>query len=281
MHLFLRQLRAELHKLFARKRTYIGFGAFLFIEVLVLALLQLPRVQRAFKMFIEANGYEFGQYYSGLTLAFIILSATIVILGSLYLALVSGDVVSKEVEDGTMRMMLCRPISRLRILVVKYLACVIYTFALIWFIGLTALTVGILRQGTGGLFVWAPLEGVFALFDFGPGLRRYLAALFFMSLSLTTISSFGFMLSCCRMKPAAATIVTLSIAFIDMVFRSIEQFASIRPFLITTHMASWINVFRPSIRTWEMLGDYAYLLGVDVTLFVIGALIFLQRDLKS
>jgi ABC-2 type transport system permease protein len=280
MTLFFRQLVAELTKLFARKRTYIGFGAFLLIEVLVLGLLQLPRVQRAFRFFIEANGYEFAQYYSGLTLAFIILSATILILGSLYLALVSGDVVSKEVEDGTMRMMLCRPVSRLRILLVKYLACVIYTFALIWFIGLTALAVGILRQGTGGLFVWAPLEQIFALYDSKPGLQRYLGAVFFMGMSLTTISSFGFMLSCCRMKPAAATIVTLSIAFIDMVFRSIEQFASIREFLITTHMATWINVYKTPVPVWLMVEDYAYLLGADATLFIVGALIFMQRDLK-
>lgn len=280
MKLFFRQLSAELIKLFARKRTYIGFGAFLLIEILVLGLLQLPRVQRAFRFFIEANGYEFAQYYSGLTLAFIILSATILILGSLYLALVSGDVVSKEVEDGTMRMMLCRPVSRLRVLLVKYFACVIYTFALIWFIGLTALAVGILRQGTGGIFVWAPLEQIFALYDFKPGLQRYLCAVFFMGLSLTTISSLGFMLSCCRMKPAAATIVTLSIAFIDMVFRSIEQFASIREFLITTHMATWINVYKTPVPVWRMVEDYAYLVGADATLFIVGALIFMQRDLK-
>src|SRR5438045_1844235 len=117
MSLFCRQLRAELHKLFARKRTYIGFSAFVFIEILALGVLQLPRTQRTMRMFIEANGYEFGEYYSGLTLAFIILSATLVIIGSLYLALVSGDVVAKEIEDGTMRMMLCRPVSRLRVVV--------------------------------------------------------------------------------------------------------------------------------------------------------------------
>ena len=35
---------------------------------------------------------------------------TVFLLGGLYLALVvAGDVMSKEVEDGTMRMILCRP----------------------------------------------------------------------------------------------------------------------------------------------------------------------------
>jgi ABC-2 type transport system permease protein len=281
MTLFFPQLRAELLKLFARKRTYIGFGAFVIIELLILGLLELPKVKRAFQMFIEGNGYEFRQYYSGLTLAFIILSATILILGSLYLALVSGDVVSKEIEDGTMRMVLCRPVSRLRLMVVKYFACVIYTFTLIFFIGVTALGVGLLRQGTGGMFVFAPLEQIFALFSFQDGLQRYSCAVVCMSLSLTTISSIGFLLSCCRMKPAAATIVTLSVAFVDMVFRSIEQFASIREFLLTTHMSTWVNCYRAPVPVWRMVEDYAYLLGADATFFVVGALVFILRDLKA
>jgi ABC-2 type transport system permease protein len=112
MSLFMLQLRGELRKLFARKRTYIGFGAFLLIELLVLGLLQLPRVQGSFRKMIERAGYGFEDYFSGLTLAFLILTWTIFFLGALYLSLVAGDVVSKEVEDGTMRMILCRPVSR-------------------------------------------------------------------------------------------------------------------------------------------------------------------------
>ena len=211
MSLFLLQLSGELRKLFARKRTYIGFAAFFGMELLVLGLLQLPRVQGAFRRVIEGSGYGFEEYFSGLTLAFQILSYTIFFLGALYLSLVAGDVVSKEVEDGTMRMMLCRPVfSRARLLLVKYLACVIYTFVLIAFIGLTALLAGILRQGIGGFFVFAPLERLFALYNFGPGLVRYLAAIPLLAVSLLSVTSLAFLLSCCNMKPAAATIVTLS-----------------------------------------------------------------------
>jgi ABC-2 type transport system permease protein len=40
MSTFLQQFRFELLKLFARKRTYFGFGAFLAVELLILLLLQ-------------------------------------------------------------------------------------------------------------------------------------------------------------------------------------------------------------------------------------------------
>ncbi len=281
MLLFSQQLGGELRKLFARKRTYIGFGAFVAVELLVLVLFQLPKVQRSYRMLIERAGYGFDEYFSGLTLAFIMLTSTIGLLGPLYLALVAGDVVSKEVEDGTMRMMLCRPVARVRLLACKYLACVIYTFVLIIFIGLTALAVGIARQGYGGMFVFAPLEGVFELYEKGPGLVRYLASLPLLGLSLLAVTSIGFALSCFNMKPAAATITTLSYVTVDFIFKGIPYFESLKPWFLTTHVATWTNVFREHIPWPQMIEDYAYLLAVDLTLVIIATVNFHQRDFKS
>src|SRR6204780_1220765 len=112
MKSFLRQLHFELLKLFARKRTYLGFGAFLGIELLILLGLQMPHAQQRFKESMRMHGLDFSHYFSGLTLAYVMIASTVIVLGSLYLALVCGDIVSKEVEDGTMRMVLSRPVSR-------------------------------------------------------------------------------------------------------------------------------------------------------------------------
>jgi ABC-2 type transport system permease protein len=53
------QLRGELEKLFARKRTYIGFGAFVAMEILILAILTLPRARQAFGELMANNGLRF------------------------------------------------------------------------------------------------------------------------------------------------------------------------------------------------------------------------------
>ena len=144
MGLFFLQLWHELVKLFARRRTYIGFGAFLFMEGAVVVGLNRPFPQRKFREMIERNGYGFEQYFSGLTLGLQMVMWTVFILGGLYLSLVAGDVVSKEVEEGTMRLMLCRPVARWRLGLQKYLACAIYTLVLTFFIGGTALAFGTL-----------------------------------------------------------------------------------------------------------------------------------------
>jgi len=281
MTLFLRQLRGELRKLFARKRTYIGFGAFLALEIVILIIFQLPKVQRSWRRLLERAGYGFEDYFSGLTLAFQIVFWTTFLLGGLYVALVAGDVVSKEVEDGTMRMTLCRPVSRLRVLLLKYVACVIYTFALVLFIGVSALLVSLLRQGPGGFFAFQPLQNLFVLYEFWPGLGRYFASLPLLMLSLLSVTSLGFALSCFNMKPAAATICTLSYFFADMIFRGIPYFESIKQWFITSHTETWYNVFRSPMPVTTMVEDYAYLLAIDLTLLVIAALHFQQRDFKS
>ncbi len=280
MSLLRRQFRSELRKLFARKRTYIGFGAFFALELLVLALFQLPRVQGAWRTLIERAGFVFEQYFSGVTLALIIVMATF-LLTMLYLALVGGDMIAKEVEDGTLRMTLCRPVSRVRLLLVKYAACVLYTFALVAFVGGSALAVGLLRHGTGGLFVWAPEQKIFALYEWGEGIARFGGSLFFYSLSFLSITTLAFTLSCFDMKPAAATICALTYFFIDFILFHLPYFESVKGWFITRNMESWTNIFREQIPWERMLEDYAYLMGVNATLVIAGAVVFQCRDFKS
>jgi ABC-2 type transport system permease protein len=281
MSLFFLQMRNELHKLFARKRTYLGFAAFVAVEILLLLLLNLPKPKAGFRKLIEQNGYGFDQYFSGATLGLLMLMWTTFLLGALYLALVAGDVVAKEVEDGTLRMILCRPISRLRVGFLKYAACVLYTFALTFFIGITALVAGLLYCGWGGLFAIAPLEQLLAMHEAWPGLWRYLGALPLLGFGLVSITSLGFLFSCCEMKPAAATILSLSIFFFDSIFRSIPYFESLRGWFMTTHMTLWLRVFEYHIPWWRIAEDVTWLGALNVTFALVGLAILQQRDFKA
>ncbi len=281
MRLFLRQFFAELLKLFARKRTWIGFGAFLALEALVLALSQTEKVKRGFRATLEANGAMFDEYAGGLTLAFTIMAVTVALLGSIFLALVAGDIVSKEVEDGTMRMTLCRPVSRLRVLAVKFLAAMVYSLALLSFISLTALLTGIAWQGLGSLCALIPEERLLAFYGPSEGLARYFGVLPCYVLSFSPIVSLAFMFSCCNMKPASATIVCLAILFVDRILDFWPLFAPYRGWFMTKHMTTWVNFFRDPVPWAKMAEDYLWLLGWNATFLLIGCTIFLRRDLKS
>ena len=281
MRLFLRQFSAELLKLFARKRTWIGFGAFLGVELLILGISQTKGIQHLARNFIESNGGIFDEYARGLTLAFDIMAITAITLGVLFLALVAGDIVGKEVEDGTMRMTLSRPVSRGCVLCVKFFAAQLYSFVLVAYLGCTALFTGLVWRGMGSLCAVVPEERLLAFFAPGEGLARYFGALPFFALSLCAIVSLAFLFSCCNMKPAAATVTTLTIFFVDRILYLWPQFASYKPYFMTSHMVTWVNFFRTPVPWNTMAEDYALLLGINATFFVIGCTIFLRRDLKS
>jgi ABC-2 type transport system permease protein len=281
MNLFWRQFSFELLKLFARKRTYLGFGAFLAVEILILLLLQMPKASQMFKRSMTQHGLDFSHYFSGLTLAHVMVTNTIFLLGSLYLALVCGDMVAKEVEDGTMRMVLSRPISRLRVLLLKYLACVVYTWALTVFIVLSSLLLGIADRGLGGLIVVAPWDGVFGFYETGPGLERFALGTGVLCLVMLTVSTLGFMFSCFNMKPASATIMTLSVYLADTVVRSIPYFESIRIYCLSNHMAIWVQSFQQELPWQKMLESISYLSAWNLLFLSLGARYFLRRDFKS
>lgn len=281
MSLFLLQLRGELTKLFARKRTYIGFGVFVAIELALIALLSMDSVQKSLQKVITRSGYAAEEYLSGLTLALLVLVWSVFLLASLYLALISGDLVAKEAEDGTLRMILCRPISRARLLLIKAIACMAYTVVLVVFIAGTALIAGLLYGGTGGLFVFVPTERLFALYDFSTGLTRYAWAIPCLALSLSTISSLGFFFSCMNVKPAAATILTLSVFLVDMILKNIPFFEDIRGWFLTSKMNAWLSVFEYHIPWESMIASYTWLMAVNASLLLLAWVIFERRDFKS
>lgn len=276
-----RQFQSELRKLLARKRTWLGFATFAALALVMPAMLHLPKVTRGLRAMIEARGYAFDDYFSGLTLALLTMRATIFFVSTLFLALVAGESVAKEVEDATMRMILSRPITRFRLLAMKYATVVLYTVALVCFIGLVALGAGLLYAGPGGFFAFGFQEQVSTFHPFADGLRRYLLTLPLLSISLLTVSSLGFMWSCFPMKPATATIAALTAFFVDLVFRTIPLFESIRPWLITTRMGSWLQVYQASIPWPAIIEDYSVLLALHATCFVVGWMVFERRDLKG
>ncbi|MDZ4401940.1 ABC transporter permease [Prosthecobacter sp.] len=280
MTLFFQQWSGELLKLFARRRTYIGFGAFVALQILVFLLIKkfgLP-TQRL----IAGSGENVSYYLSALTLASFVMGVSVFLLGALFLSLVAGDIVAKEGEDGHMRLLLARPVSRFRLLLLKYLTCTGYAVFMIQFLAWTAFVLGLALYGWGGgFFALVPEVSVVAFYDWGPGLQRYALSSLYLGLSMTTISSIAFFLSCFRIKPAAATIGALTYILVDFIMRTSGFMDNYQHLLITKHMASWGRILAETI-DWPLIWrGYAVVLAVNISLFTLGYAVFESRDLKS
>lgn len=281
--IFFQQLRGELRKLFARPRTWMGYGAFLAMEILILVVYKLERTQGVFRQQVEQNGLEFSTYYSSLTITFTIMLASMFTLGSIYFALVAGDIVAKENEDGNLRMVFARPISRLRLLLVKYSAICLYTFSFVFFVGVSGYLMAVAAVGwDGGLFVMEPKMKVFAAYpQWSEGAARLALSAAGIGLSMITLSSIAFMFSCFRIKPAAATIITLTILFIDFILQEFPFFKPYTGYFITYRMSAWVYLMEQYLSWPKIVESYAVLMGLNISLFTIGWLAFQTRDFKT
>jgi ABC-2 type transport system permease protein len=278
--MFWRHLSNELWKLYGKKRTYIGFGAFLLAQNAMLLAFRFTRWQEDVKRLLEGNGYIAGEYLSSLTVAVIMLVPQAILLMPLYTALVGGDLVAKEAEDGTLRMILCRPISRFRLLFTKWIAGLVFSASLVLSLGGSALLFASLWFPWKSMFVFAP-GVVFSALDATTGLQLYLTSQVFMTINATVILSLAFMFSCFNIKPAAATILALSYLFVNLVLESIPFFDRYDEWFLPYHFRMWLMVYSDPTPWDRVAGSLCVLAAVCITTFLIGASAFQARDIKS
>jgi ABC-2 type transport system permease protein len=280
--MFLLQLRNELWKLFGKKRTYIGFGAFLVAQNAMLLAFHFSRWQQQTARLLEGNGFLAEAYIGALTVAIIMLIPQIALLMPLYTCLVGGDMVAKEAEDGTLRMILSRPVSRLRLLGVKWVAGVIFCVLLVLALGAMALVFARLWFPWRGLFVFVPGPVyVFAVLPAAEGLRLYALAHLILAVNACTMFSLAFMFSCFNMKPAAATILGLSYLLVNAVMENMPFFEEYKAFFLTYHLKCWLLVFNQPVDGAQLLENLSVILASNLTAFIIGAAGFHVRDIKT
>ncbi len=278
--MFYLQLRNELWKLFGKKRTYIGFGAFLLAQNAMLLTFRFTRWKSEMERMLQGNGYLAEEFISALTVAVIMLIPQIILLLPLYAALVGGDLVAKEAEDGTLRMILSRPVSRFRLLLVKWVAGIIFSAALVLTLGGTALAFSMMWFPWRGMFVFAP-DMVFNVLGAADGLRLYGWSHLFITLNASTILTLAFMFSCFNMKPAAASILALSYLFLNLVMEGIPFFDRYDTFFLPHHFRAWLLVYADPV-PWSKIGEsICVLVAFNVTSFLVGAAVFHARDIKS
>jgi ABC-2 type transport system permease protein len=282
--MFLLQLRSELAKLFGKKRTYIGFGVFLLAQNLMLLAFRFSNWQKGTARLLESNGYLATEFISALTVAVVMLIPQILLLMPLYVMLVGGDLVAKEAEDGTLRMILSRPISRFRLLFIKWVTGVIFATILVISLGVMALLFASFWFEWKGMFVFIPMPGgspIFNVLDATDGLKFYALAHVMLAVNACTMLSLSFMFSCFNMKPAAATVLAMSFLLLSLVMEAMPFFEEWKEFALTHHFRAWVLVFTKPMQLAQMAEALCVLAAVNVTAFVIGTTHFHMRDIKS
>src|SRR4030095_3090139 len=112
--------------------TYISFAAIAAMVVIVQIALRFDG--HAFIEFLmgglkDSVGIPYDVVLNGYLVCFVILNLLLIHV-PLLVALVAGDAIAGEANMGTLRLLLTRPVSRTEFMLMKFLACVIFTLLL-------------------------------------------------------------------------------------------------------------------------------------------------------
>jgi ABC-2 type transport system permease protein len=262
--------RWELRKLRAQKRTYLGLGAAVLVPVAF-----------SVAVAIQPSGpteVPFGSYVKDTGLAFPLVT---LLFGSIWFypliaALVSGDIVANEDNNGTLKTILTRSVERSQIFFGKVLAAFSYSIFAILLSGTVATVAGVLVSGFNPI---PTLSGTTV--TAGHGLALVAASLGVYLMPVLAISSFALLLSTVFRNSAAAVVGTLMFSLLLQLVVIIPGLEGLQPYLLSTQFNSWQGLLRtpadwePIIRAAWVSAAYA------IPSLVIALTVFVRRDVAG
>lgn len=241
-----RLLQIELYKIFKRSRTYIAFAVITAIIILIQIALKFGGREYIGLMMSglnEAFEVPTQQALNGYLVCFIILNLLLIHVPIL-VALIAGDIVAGEANMGTLRLLASKPLSRTKLLLVKFSASVIYTLLLLLWVAILSLFLSMLLFGTNSLIV--PREFEFNIIAAPDVLWRYFAAFAFAAIALTTVAALAFMFSVFAENSIGPIVATVCVIIVFTILTQLQipfYDETVKPYLFTTHMLGWKGFF--------------------------------------
>lgn len=245
---------AELYKVLARPRSYIGMASIVALVVLIDASFYFTGQQYIDLLFQNFDPVFrlTGKVVNGNLICFIILQ-TLIIQLPLLVALVTGDLISGEAAMGTLRYGLARPISRTRYVLVKWLTALTYVLLILVLLGVFAYALSLGIFGTGDLLV-LNADGLVILRE-NQLFWRFVAAFGYAFISLSAVATLSLLFSAFAKNSIGPIVLTMVVIIVFTVISSFETgfFDPIMPFLFTNHMHLWRKLFSDPIPVAEVL----------------------------
>jgi ABC-2 type transport system permease protein len=286
IHVMFTQVRLEFIKLVRSRSFLLSFVTLTAFVVLMLWGFYSYAERKAGKQVTQQfkYTYESKSYFNGLTFALYSVLFSFSLLIPIFVAMTAGAQIAGERQAGTLRMICVRPVSRVSLLLSKFLVVAFYVYLLMaFFIGLNLL-VGLFFVGWGDLQLY---PGALNLVDEPGKLLRNEALLRFAYASLSgtwallVIAAMATLFSVLFESPAMATMTTLALYLVFLIIGRVEFFENLRPYFFTTDMDFWRDVFKPEI-PWQSLQHYASICGAYVFgILLTAVVIFERKDITS
>lgn len=252
-------IRVELVKLLRRPRTWVTIAALNALPTLVAILLAVtdlgprPGTGPPFLSAVLTDGTLFPLAALGIVLPLFLPVAV---------AVVGGDAIAGEVQTDTLRYLLVRPVSRLRVLIAKLVSVVAFVFIATLAVAAVAYVEGRLLLGS------APATGVVSVsgttLTQTEMIQRTLMAFAYVVLAMLGVATIALFLSTMTDSAVAAALGTIGFLVASTVLLGLDAAESLRPYLLTRYWLAFVDLFRDPIRWRDLihgvLAQLAYLI---------------------
>jgi len=252
--------RFEIGKIVAQKRSWAGFLAVAMMNALFALAFHLRNQRAGMQPVRGLQDRLVGEFMNAFVYTQTILAPCMYMLFPIILSIIGAHILAGEIETGSIRLELCRSVSRWQILIAKFVALCAYSAVMLLTLGLTSyavsatlfassgdvLIIGHIFGLKGGLYVHPASEAV------GRMLLSYVLAL----PMLMSVGAMALMFSMSTRHFTSAAILTSTVYFCSHIVGSIPLLSAIHPFLPTRYLPFWRYVLVPDI-AWATVGEHA------------------------
>ncbi|MGI5291619.1 ABC transporter permease [Nonomuraea polychroma] len=198
---------------------------------------------------------------NSLMLTFLSFSFLVLLLMPVVVSVVAGDSIAGEAGTGTLRYLLAAPAGRTRLLAVKYLNAVVFSYAATAVVALSALLTGLILFPGGSVTL---LSGT--TISMADGLLRILIAAGYVGAGMAALAAVAVALSTFTEVSIGAIAGTMVLVIVCQVLRAVPDLAPIAPYLLPTRFTDFDAVLRSPIDT-AVLRDGLLAFGAYIVLF--------------
>lgn len=271
----------EILKTALKWRSYISFVAVGIIVPLVEVALKLEGggMGRAVTRGLSQDFFLVGNILNGYFVTQFIMNSLWIHIPFL-VVLGAGDQLAGEATGGTFRLLLTRPATRTSILFAKYLTTLLYTAALVVFLAVLSLGLGVLLFGTGDLLV--PGRTI-VIHPEGEALARLLLAFVLAVWGMWTVASLAFLFSSLVENAIGPLVGSMAVMIILYIVSNVpaELFESVKPYLFTTYLDLWSKVLEEPIPWPGVLHSAGVLGAFSIGFYAVTWYIFVRKDVLS
>ena len=229
-----RLLRSEVRLIGGRRRNQMGLLVLALVPiVLAISVKVSSRNARGGPDFLDSVTSN------GLFVPLAALGVEMGIFLPLAISMLAGDAVAGEANLGTLRYLLTVPVSRTRLLAVKYASLGIGALWGVATVAVAGAVIGVALFGTGPL---TTLSG--SQLEFPAALGRLLLVVLYLSAGIAALGAVGLFISTLTEQPIAATIALMIFTILSWILDAVPQLEWLHPWLIVHEWLSFADLLR-------------------------------------